>query len=123
MPVGSYGAGARRSVAGQFLRGLSGRDAKGLPAQRVVLPWSDAGAEDLHHLPASAVRMAAACSATGRPRTSGAAEGGVSEDDPMNPSTATLSPDETPAVLSVMLRELYGDEARLADWAAHPVSK
>src|SRR5207249_3699239 len=83
----------------------------------------DAGAEDIHHLPASAVRMAAACSATGRPRTSGAAGSGVSRTDPMNASIATLSPDETQALLSVTACEVHGVEARLADWAAHPLSK
>ena len=41
----------------------------------------------------------------------------------MNPPTATLSADETQAVLSTALREVHGESARLESWSAEPLAK
>jgi len=41
----------------------------------------------------------------------------------MNPPPVTLNAEASQALLSAVLREIHGADARLADWSAYPVSK
>src|SRR5882724_8698073 len=123
MPGGFDGGDAPEPVAGRVARRLFFGDAQGFPAKRIVLSGPDPHSQNLHHLSAAAGRMAQARSEFGQPRASGAGGSRRSGAHRMNPSRATLNPEEMQVLVEATLRELHGAEAWLEDWAARPVSK